>query len=324
MTEWMEKPVLLTGATGFMGSTLYPKLVEMGLHVRCATRRPERARQIHPDREWVELDVEVPSTVKAALQGCGSAFYLIHQMKSGEGYGEREKASAETFLRAAEEAGLQRIVYLGGVEPDQKPSDHLASRLETGQILRSGSVSTIELRAAMIVSAESESWQIVRDLAARLPIMILPHWTKSRSEPVHVDDVIVALCGALKLPTEESQSFDLPGPQILSVEEILHKTAQILGFRVPKYPVPLLSPRLSSYWLRFITRCDLFMARELVDGLKSDLLARDHSFWEQIGHTELVSFEEAARDALEGTAPDSILARAYEKVVGAVSRSGPK
>ena len=322
MNDWMEKPVLLTGATGFMGSTLYPRLVEMGLDVRCATRRPEKARREHPGRKWVEMDVENASTVRSALEGCGSVFYLVHQMKSGEGYGEREKRSAETFLAAAEETGVRRIVYLGGVEPNEKPSEHLASRLQTGRILRSGTVSTIELRAAMIVSAQSESWQIVRDLAARLPIMILPHWTKSRSEPVHVDDVIVALCGALQLSVEESHAFDIPGPEILSVEEILNKTAQILGYSVPKYPVPLLSPRLSSYWLRFVTRCDLFMARELVDGLKSDLLAKDDSFWERIDHTELISFEEAARDALEGTAPQSLLARGYEKLVGAVSRSG--
>jgi len=315
MTDWLEKPVLLTGATGFIGSRLHPRLREEGLTVRSGSRTPERARRKHPRREWVELDLERSESLPKALEGCGSAIFLVHQMRGGQGYRERERRGARSFLRAAERAGVQRVVYLGGIEPAGPPSEHLASRLEVGRILRSGALSTVELRAAMIIGSESASWQIVRDLAARLPVMILPRWTRSRSQPVDISDVVEALLGALRMPIGESASFDIPGPEILTVEESLEKTARLTGLDTRSFPVPLLSPRLSSYWLRFVTQADLYMARELIEGLKTDLIARGDELWERIGHLRRSTFEEAARRALEESPPPPIVARAYETLV---------
>ena len=322
MTDWLEKPVFLSGATGFIGSHLHRRLRKDGLEVRCGSRHPDKARPDRPPCEWVKFDVEDPDTMPSALEGCGSAVYLVHQMKGGEGYRERERSGALAFRRAAEGAGVERVVYLGGVEPAGTPSEHLSSRLEVGSILRGGDVSTIELRASMIIGANSASWQIVRDLAARLPVMILPRWTRSRSQPVDISDVVEALVGALRLDIDGSAWFDIPGPEVLTVEAILHKTARVMGQDTLSYPVPLLSPRLSSFWLRFVTQADLYMARELVEGLEDDLLAQDHAFWERIGHTDLTPFDEAAKKALEGTPEPSVPARAYEALVRRFGRFG--
>jgi uncharacterized protein YbjT (DUF2867 family) len=315
MTHWKEKPVLLTGATGFIGSHLFPRLVAEGLTVHCATRSPERARKRDPDRTWVGLDVESRATLEGALKGCGSAFYLIHQMSNGQDYADREARSAENFRRACEVAGVHRVVYLGGVAPTGKPSRHLASRLATGRILRSGDVSTIELRASMIIGAESASWRIVRDLSARLPVMLLPSWTQSHTEPVAIDDVVHALYGAWALDQTHSDWFDIPGPEVLTIEAILERTAALLGHRSHSIPVPLLTPRLSSYWLRFVTRSDINVARELIEGLKTDLLAQDASFWDLIDHPERIPFDEATSRAIDAAEPPPLPARAVEEIV---------
>ncbi len=313
--------VFLSGATGFIGQHLYPRLIEEGFSVRCGTRSVERAQRRFPDRLWVPFDVEDSQLVRAALQGCDSAFYLVHQMGSGAGYHDRERKSAYRFRQAAADHGLRRIVYLGGVEPGGAISDHLSSRLETGCILRNGEVSAIELRASMIIGAGSASWRIVRDLAARLPLMLLPKWTQSRTEPVYIDDVVEALVGALRLQTSKSHRFDIPGPDRLTVEEILRTTARVMGHDTVGLRVPLLSPELSSRWLRFVTRGDLFLARELVKGLKGDLLAEDDSYWELIGHHDRVGFEDAVRRTLDGAEPESVAARGVERLASWVGRS---
>jgi len=309
----------LTGATGFIGEALYPRLVDEGYEVVGATRRPAAARKEHPERTWVEFDVESAETLEPALDGCDYVFYLIHQMGGGEGYRERERQSARRFCRAAEASGVKRIVYLGGVEPEGEPSEHLASRLETGAILRASEVTTIELRAAMIIGARSASWQIVRDLAARLPIMLLPKWTQSRSEPIDIDDVVEALTAALTIEVDGSTWFDIPGPRVLTCEEIITRTAELMGNKTRGYSVPMLSPKLSSYWLRFVTTTDYHLAQELVQGLKTDLLACSSAYWHKIDHTDLIPFEEAASKAMATSPQGSSWARLYESFVTSFS-----
>jgi len=225
---------------------------------------------------------------------------------------ERERAMAETFLTAAERAGVERIVYLGAMAPQGPPSIHLQSRLEVGHVLRGGGsrVPTLELRAGMIVGYGSASWQIVRDLAARLPAMVLPRWLQCRSEPVAIDDVIVALATGARIPLDASASFDLPGPEIMTYRETLLRTADVLGHRRPvTVDVPVLSPMLSAQWIRLVTMADWSVARQLVEGLTSDLLARSEDYWQLIGHAPLLTFDQAARRACEAEACD------YEKTV---------
>jgi uncharacterized protein YbjT (DUF2867 family) len=292
--------LLLTGATGFVGSAVRRVLGESGAHVRCLTRDAEKARRAEPGVEWVQGDVADPASCARALTGSSAALYLVHGIGEGPDYHRREVAAASTFSLAAAEAGVERIVYLGGVAPAGTGSDHLRSRLDVGEALRGGPVKTIELRASMIVGHGSLSWLIVRDLAARLPVMVLPRWLKSRTQPVAIDDVVIALVRALELPLPASACFDIPGPVTLSGREILAETARAMGLEHPRMlEVPLLSPHLSSLWVRFVTRAKWSVAREVVVGLTEDLLARDDGFWELVGHPRRLSFAEAARLALQ-------------------------
>src|ERR1700755_112325 len=176
--------VLLTGATGFVGKNLYPKLTSAGLAVVSGSRHPEAAQQKFRGRAFVKLDLDDYHSVLNALQGCDAAVYLVHSMAEGRGYEKREERAAVTFLRAAEQAGIKRIVYLGGIQPKEKPSRHLQSRARGGELLRSAPVPTIELQPAMVIGSGSETWRIVRALSPRLRLMVLPKWLESRSQPI--------------------------------------------------------------------------------------------------------------------------------------------
>jgi len=307
-----ERWLLLTGATGFVGRAVRPALTRDGWHVRCLTRDAQRAQNREPALDWVQGDVADPASCARALDRCQAALFLVHGIGEGADYHRHEVIAAQTFSKAAAAAGVERIVYLGGVAPIGAGSDHLRSRLDVGEALRAGSVKTIELRASMIVGHGSLSWLIVRDLAARLPFMVLPRWLKSRTQPVAIDDVVAALVGALDLPLAASSWFDIPGPVTLSGREILEETARVMGLRHPSmFQVPLLSPRLSSLWVRFVTRARWSVAREVVVGLTEDLLARDDRFWELIGHPHRASFAEAARRALDAERGDSLVQGAW-------------
>ena len=312
-----DRSLLLTGATGFVGGAARPALAREGWRVRCLTRDAGRARKREPTLGWVQGDVGDEASCARALDGCRAALYLVHGIGEGPDYHRQEVMAASTFSKAAAAAGVERIVYLGGVAPAGAGSEHLRSRLAVGEALRSGPVKTNELRASMIVGHGSLSWLIVRDLAARLPFMVLPRWLKSRTQPVAIDDVLTALVRALDLPLAASAWFDIPGPVTLSGKEILEETARVMGLRHPHMvEVPLLSPRLSSLWVRFVTRAQWSVAREVVVGLTEDLLARDGRFWELIGHPHRLSFAEAARLALEAERGD----RRVQGAWGAIER----
>jgi uncharacterized protein YbjT (DUF2867 family) len=294
-----DHSLLLTGATGFVGRAVGPALAREGWRVRGLTRDLARARNHEPTIDWVQGDLSDSACCARAVEGCQAALYLVHEIGEGPQYHRQEVRAARTFAAAAAAAGVERIVYLGGVSPTGAGSEHLRSRLDVGEALRVGPVRTLELRASMIVGRGSLSWVIVRDLAARLPVMVLPQWLKSRTQPVAIADVVTALVRALDLPLLKSAWFDLPGPVTLSGKEILAETAQVMGLPRPRMvEVRLLSPRLSSLWVRFVTRARWSVAREVVIGLTEDLLARDDRFWQLIGHPHRLSFAEAAKLAL--------------------------
>ncbi len=293
-----QRTILLTGASGFVGRNLLEPLRAAGWRVRAASRRP-RADAGADGVEWVVLDLDRPETIAPALEGCSAAVYLVHGMGEGGDFEARERASAEAFARAAEAAGLERIVYLGGVRPSGSESKHLRSRLQTGTILReAGSVPCVELRAGMIVGPGSASFTIVRDLAMRLPAMVLPSWLRRRSQPIAIRDVVAAIVAALELDPVGSVSFDLPGPETLTSKEVLLRVAALRGARPLTIDVPVLSPRLSSHWIRLVSRADFRLAASLVEGLTSDLVSERDDLERLLPGHERQSFDDAAREAI--------------------------
>lgn len=292
------KRVLLTGATGFVGSRLHTVLEGAGFVVIGATRQPERAQQRHPERTYRYLDTKDKESIRQAMTGCDAAVYLVHSMADSADYDSVEEHAATRFASAAEEAQLSRMVYLGGTRPAGAPSRHLQSRLHTGEVLRAGKVPCIELQASMIIGAGSESFRMVRDLSARLPVMLLPRWLTTRTEPIALDDVTAAITHALQLPTLPSAAYPLPGPEVLTCREILERTATLLGLSPRMWGVPFVTPRLSSYWITLITRADKHVARELVEGLGSDLVAENEGFWRLFPAHQRLTFQEALQRAL--------------------------
>jgi uncharacterized protein YbjT (DUF2867 family) len=325
--------VLVLGATGFVGRALTPALHAANETVRAASRRPVRGDRdggAAAAAEWVQCDVLSPASLEPAFAGIECVYYLVHGMGgAGHDFAAVDRAGAEAVAQVATDSGVQRIVYLGGVEPRRAMSEHLASRLEVGRILRAGKVPTVELRASMIIGNGSVSWQILRDLAVRLPFMVLPRWLESASCPIALPDVVTALLDArrIPLPGGESAWFDIPGPDVLTAHEMLMIVGELEGRRIPALRVPLLTPRLSAHWLRLVSGADYGVARELVLGLQDDLLPRDRRYWELTRHPPQVSFRAAAKEALR-TEPRrrgiaGWNARNEERMVRSVSRRSP-
>jgi uncharacterized protein YbjT (DUF2867 family) len=299
--------VLVTGATGFVGSHLVPVLAGTGTQVVGGTRDVDRARQTHPDRTFVHLDVHDADSVRAALAGRTHAVYLVHGMGAGaaaDDYERTELAAAHTFRTAAAAAGLRRIVYLGGMRPDGEPSRHLRSRLATGECLRGGDVPTVELQATMVIGSGSESFRMVRDLAARLPAMLLPAWLESRTQPIAIVDVVHAILRALWMDVPGSRVYALPGPETLTARAIIERTARLMGRHPWTAEVPLVTPRLSAHWIRLVTRSNPQLARELVEGLLHDILSPDEGFWGEYPSYRRQPFDDAVRLALAGEAEE--------------------
>lgn len=315
-------PVLLTGATGFVGGRLFPVLRATGLRVRSAARDVARARERDPSREWVHLDVDDTATIGPALAGCGAAFYLVHHLATGKRYEQREVAAATAFGAAARAAGVARIVYLGGMAPRDGRSRHLASRARTGDALRASGVPVVELQAAMIVGAGSESWRITRDLAVRYPTLVLPTWARNRSQPVAIGDVVAALVAALSIDDDEVGTYAVPGPEALSAKEILVRTARLAGERITTREVRFLPASIVGRGLGLLTRADNAVARELAYGLLTDVLADDDGMWALLPGHRRTPFDEAARTALEEEARTvPLLGRALEAALKRARRA---
>lgn len=309
--------VLLTGASGFVGGRLHPELVRARFEVRRASRHPRS------DGDWVRLDLDDPSTLPAALRDIDTVVYLVHGMADGGDYAQREHRAAAALAQAAAAAGVQHIVYLGGVAPQGEVSQHLKSRLDTGSELRAGRVPVTELRAGVILGEGSASWQIIRDLSVRLPAMILPAWLRYRMEPISIRDVVAALLHAVERGPAGAGVFDLPGPEKITGEDLLARVSAAAGLKPFTVRVPLVTPRLSGYWLRFVSDVDRAVADELVEGFTSDLVAREGgSFWAVWSQHARVPLDQAIEESLRETeAARSLRSLLGEWVIRRVGRN---
>jgi len=286
--------VLVTGASGFVGSRLACELVSHGHTVRAMTRHPDRYTGAGTP---VGADVTDRDALTVALDGADVAYYLIHSLDTDD-FVARDAAAARAFGAAAATAGLRQIVYLGGLGADHDGlSTHLRSRREVEGALAAGGVPVTVLRAAIVVGDGGISWEIVRQLVAHLPAMITPRWVSTRCQPIAIDDVIRYLVGVLDTPEALGRVFEIGGPDVLTYRDMLAIVARHTGKRLPIVGVPLLTPRLSSAWLALFTDVDLSTARHLVDSMTTDVIVEDTSIREVVPG-EPLSYQEAVRRAL--------------------------
>ena len=297
---------LVTGATGYVGGRLVPQLLARGHRVRVLARHPERLR----DRPWFD-DIDViagdatdPGSMHEAMAGIDVSYYLLHSIQEGAGLEESERAMAQVFADAAAAAGVQRIVYLGGLAPEipaAQMSPHMRSRVEVGAVLRSSGVPTVEFRAAVIIGSGSASFEMLRYLTERLPAMITPRWVRMQTQPIAIRDVLRYLVAAVDLPPEVSRVLEIGGPEVLTYQEMMQRYARVAGLR-PRVilPINMLTPGLSSHWVNVVTPVPRAIARPLVQSLRHPSVCHEHDVARWIPDPDggLVTFDEAVRLAL--------------------------
>lgn len=271
--------VLITGATGYIGGRLVPVLERAGVRLRCLARRPSSlASRVAETTEVVAGDLLEPASLDRALAGVDVAYYLVHSMGAHGDYLEKDRAAARNFGDAAQRAGVRRIVYLGGLAATgEELSRHLESRIETGEVLRASGVPVVELRASVVIGSGSLSFELIRALVERLPVMICPRWVSTLAQPIGIDDVLAYLAAARDLPGGGSRTFEIGGADQASYGDVMREYARQRGLKRVMISVPLLTPRLSSLWLGLVTPIYARVGRELIAGLKNPSIVTDQA-----------------------------------------------
>ncbi|HUB42183.1 MAG TPA: SDR family oxidoreductase [Streptosporangiaceae bacterium] len=296
---------LVTGATGYVGGRLVPRLLGAGYRVRCMARQAGRLSGFSwiGQVEVAEADALDAGSLRRALAGVDVAYYLIHSLSSGPAFEATDRAAAEVFATCAREAGVSRIIYLGGLRPAGSPqlSPHLRSRTEVGDILMNSGVPTAVLRAGVIIGSGSASFEMLRYLTERLPVMVTPKWVRSRTQPIAIRDVLTTLAGCARLPPQVNRAFDIGGPDVLTYADMMERYAAVAGLR-PRLllPVGLLTPSLSSHWVGLVTPVPAALARPLVESLRHDAVAAEHDIARYVPDPPggLTAFDDAVRLAL--------------------------
>src|ERR1700742_4933400 len=305
-------PIAVTGATGYIGGRLVPRLLDAGYTVHCLVRSSrklqDRPWSDHPNLVVVQLDLADEKALLEALKGCSAAYYLVHSMVSaGSEYAERDLDLASTFAKTAKRAGVERIIYLGGLgETGEGLSEHLTSRRAVEKALIETGPAVTSLRAAMIIGSGSASFEILRYLVQRLAIMITPKWVSTPCQPIAVRNVLGYLTGVLEHPETAGRVFDIGGPEVLTYLQIMHIMAEEL--HLPRriiIPVPVLTPLLSSYWIHLVTPLSKDIARPLAEGLKNPVVAREDSITKIIPQ-ELLTVRQAIKAARSKTADGTV------------------
>jgi uncharacterized protein YbjT (DUF2867 family) len=273
-----EPAILLTGGSGYVGGRLIPRLEEQGAKLRCLARNPDKLRsRVRAATEIVKGDVLDRPSLDKALQGVHTAYYLVHLMAGSKDFEQKDRQAATQFAEAAKQAGVKRIIYLGGLGDDSLPdlSPHLRSRHEVGKILRESGVETIEFRASVVIGAGSLSFDLMKSLTDRLPVMICPRWLSTPTQPIAVDDVLAYLLAAKDLPASESRIFEIGGTDVVSYGDLIREYARQRGMRRWLISVPVLTPYLSGLWLALVTPASFEIGRHLIEGLKNPTVVRD-------------------------------------------------
>src|SRR5271165_1147681 len=272
--------ILLTGGSGYVGGRLIPLLEKQGVRLRCLARSPEKMRpRVQPGTEIVQGDVLDLASLDRALQGVQTAYYLVHLMSGSKDFEKEDRQAATNFAQAASKAGVRRIIYLGGLGDDADPklSPHLRSRHEVGQILRDSGVETIEFRASLVIGTGSLSFDLVKSLTDRLPVMLCPRWLTTPTQPIAVDDVLAYLLAAHDLPAAESRIFEIGSPDVMTYGGMIREYARQKGLRRWLISVPVLTPYLSSLWLALVTPASFEVGRHLIEVLKNPTVVQDRS-----------------------------------------------
>jgi uncharacterized protein YbjT (DUF2867 family) len=285
--------VAVAGATGFIGRALAHRLVGDGNEVAALTRRPQEYRGAGTA---VGADIGDAASLEAALEGMDAAVYLVHSLADPD-FTRRDREGARAFAVAASMAGLTQVVYLGGLGDDEDDlSEHLRSRREVEGILREHTPTTV-LRAGIVIGDGGISWEILRQLVTRLPVMITPTWVETRTQPIALADALEYLVGVLAKSEAIGETYEIGGPDVLTYRKMMMTAAHVMGLRRLIVPVPLLSPRLSSHWLRLITEVDITTARALVDSMTNEVIVHDERIQLLLPHRRL-TFEESITEAL--------------------------
>ena len=302
-----SEPVLVTGSTGYVGGRLVPKLLESGHRIRVMGRSLSKLQcrpwASDPGIEMAQADVMDYESLKKAAEGCQAVFYLVHSMNPGtKNFAEADRKAARNMAKAADAAGVGRIIYLGGLGSDKSAmSEHLRSRAEVADIFQTGSVPTTFLRAAVILGSGSASFELLRYLVERLPVMTTPSWVRTPCQPIAIRNVLNYLKGCLENEETTGQTYDIGGPDVLTYQHLMEIYAE--EAKLPRrwiIPVPLLTPRLSSYWLHLVTPVPTSLARPLVEGLRTPVVCQDHRI-RSIIPQELLTCRQAIRFALDNT-----------------------
>lgn len=289
--------VLVTGATGFVGGRLIPELLSAGHSVTVLVRD---AARYHPpaDIEVIQADLLDGDSLAGAFESVEAAYYLVHSMKAGADFAQRDRVAARNFVAAASAADVERVVYLGGLgETGTDLSEHLRSRREIEAILAEGRYALTTLRAAIIIGDGSVSFTMIEQLARRLPVMITPRWVHTACQPIAVTDVVAYLVNVLDVPETAGETFEIGGPEVLTYGQMMERTAAQLGRRPIIVPVPVLTPRLSVYWVDLVTDVPRSIAHPLIHGLKNPMVVTDHRIRDLVP-LELTPFDEAVERAL--------------------------
>ncbi|PAW78239.1 MAG: NAD(P)-dependent oxidoreductase [Verrucomicrobia bacterium Tous-C9LFEB] len=308
--------VLVTGASGYVGSRLVPLLLRQGYRVRCLVRHAQRIRckPWAADVEIVEADLLLADSLPKAMAGVAAVYYLVHSLGNGTEFAENDLRAACNCAEAAKAAGVQRLLYLGGLgDPESRLSPHLRSRQETGHALVSAGVPVTEFRAAVILGSGSLSFELIRDLTERLPVMICPCWIYTRIQPIAIRDVLDYLVAALAQPESAGRVIEIGGQDVLTYGGLMETYAAVRGLRRHLIPVPVLTPRLSSYWIGLVTTVPVSIARPLIEGLRNEVVVRDELSKQLFPEIHPLDCRAAVEEALrEGTETQLAVSRRFK------------